>query len=147
MPELVLNSAHQGGSYTRTDSLSGSSGSRQRHEGAGACPHRCYMSMSLDGYITGPHAEPGNPGGDGFMRLHQWYFADGESGRPSGPAGEVVDRMNATGGVLVGRRTAEQVDNYKGDHHGVLIFGTQPLASAALSGGLPASDACDRWDR
>jgi dihydrofolate reductase len=30
--------------------------------------------------------------------------------------------MNATGAVLVGRRTAEQVDHYKGDHHGVPIF-------------------------
>ena len=67
-----------------------------------------YMSMSLDGYIAGPNDEPGNPGGDGFMRLHEWYFAGGESGRPSGPAAEVVDQMNATGAVLVGRRTAEQ---------------------------------------
>src|SRR3979411_146626 len=81
-----------------------------------------YMSMSVDGYIAGPNDEPGNPGGDGFMRLHEWYFADGESGRPSGPAGEVVVRRTATGGVLVGRRTAEQADHYKGDHHGVPIF-------------------------
>ena len=80
-----------------------------------------YMSMSLDGYIAGPNDEPGNPGGDGFMRLHDW-LADGDSGRPSGPAGELVDQMNATGAVLVGRRTAEQVDHYKGDHHGVPIF-------------------------
>jgi dihydrofolate reductase len=80
------------------------------------------MSMSLDGYIAGPNDEPGNPGGDGFTRLHKWYYADGESGRPSGSAGEVVDRMNATGAVLVGRRTAEQAGHYKGDHHGVPIF-------------------------
>ena len=80
-----------------------------------------YMSMSLDGYIAGPNDEPGNPGGDGFMRLHNW-LADGESGRPSGPAGEMLDQMNATGAVLVGRRTAEQVDHYKGDHHGGPIF-------------------------
>ena len=39
-----------------------------------------YMSMSLDGYIAGPNDEPGNPGGDGFMRLHEWFaLADGES--------------------------------------------------------------------
>jgi len=80
-----------------------------------------YMSMSLDGFIAGPNDEPGNPGGDGFMRLHEW-LADGESGRPSGPAGELVDQMNATGAVLVGLRTAEQVDHYQGDHHGVPIF-------------------------
>ncbi len=80
-----------------------------------------YMSMSLDGYIAGSDDRPGNPGGDGFMRLHEW-LADGESGRPSGPAGEMYDQMEATGAVLVGRRTAEQVDHYKGDHHGVPIF-------------------------
>ena len=31
-----------------------------------------YMSMSLDGYIAGPNDEPGNPGGDDFMRLHEF---------------------------------------------------------------------------
>jgi dihydrofolate reductase len=83
-----------------------------------------YMSMSLDGYIAGPNDEPGNPGGDSFMRLHEWYgFApDGESVQPSGPDGQFLDEINATGAVLVGRRTAEQVDHYKGDHHGVPIF-------------------------
>jgi hypothetical protein len=29
---------------------------------------------------------------------------------------------SATGAVLVGRRTAEQIDHRKGDHHGVPIF-------------------------
>jgi len=80
------------------------------------------MSMSLDGYIAGPNDEPGNPGGDGFMRLHDWYYADGQSGRPAGLGGKVVDQMNATGAVLVGRRTAEQASHYNGDHHGVPIF-------------------------
>ncbi len=79
-----------------------------------------YMSMSLDGYIAGPNDEPDNPGGDGFMRLHDW-LADGESGRPPGPAGQLYDQMEATGAVLVGRRTAEQADHYNGNHHGVPI--------------------------
>jgi len=78
------------------------------------------MSMSLDGYIAGPNDEPGNPGGDGFDRLHEWgATADGD--RPSGPAGELFDEMDATGAVLVGRRTAGQIDHWKGDHHGVPI--------------------------
>ena len=81
-----------------------------------------YMSMSLDGYIAGPNDGPDKPGGDGFMRLHEWLVtADGESGRPPGPAGEVYDEMEATGAVLVGRRTAEQADHYDGNHHGVPI--------------------------
>ena len=82
-----------------------------------------YMSMSLDGNIAGPNDEPGNPGGDDFMRLHEWFAPpDGEFFRPSGPAGQLVDEINATGAVLVGRRTVEQVDHWKGDHHGVPIF-------------------------
>jgi dihydrofolate reductase len=81
-----------------------------------------YMSMSLDGYIAGPNDEPGNPGGDGFARLHDWLGPQGDTGQPSGPAGELIDEMTATGAVLAGRRTVEQVDHYKGHHHGVPIF-------------------------
>ena len=82
-----------------------------------------YMSMSLDGYIAGPNDEPGNPGGEGFMRLHQWIATpDGEFGRPEGPAGQLWDEWNATGAVLAGRRTVEQVDHWGGDHHGLPIF-------------------------
>ena len=46
----------------------------------------------------------------------------GSIGRPSGPAGELFDEWNATGAVLAGRRTVEQVDHWGGDHHGVPIF-------------------------
>ena len=82
-----------------------------------------YMSMSLDGYIAGPNDEPGNPGGDDFDRLHEWFVTpDGEFGRPSGPGGQLWDEMMATGAVLSGRRTVEQVDHWKGEHHGVPIF-------------------------
>jgi dihydrofolate reductase len=81
------------------------------------------MSMSLDGYIAGPNDEPGNPGGDGFMRLHEWFVTgDGELFRPTGPEGELIDEMNATGAVLSGRRTVEQADHWQGNHHGVPIF-------------------------
>jgi dihydrofolate reductase len=78
-----------------------------------------YMSMSLDGYIAGPNDEPGNPGGDGFMRLHEWF---GDFSRPSGPVGELFDEMNAYGAIIAGRRTVEQVDHWGGDRQGVQIF-------------------------
>jgi dihydrofolate reductase len=82
-----------------------------------------FMSMSLDGYIAGPNDEPDNPGGDGFDRLHEWIVTpDGEFGRPSGPAGQLWDAWNATGAVVAGRRTVEQVDHWGGDAHGVPIF-------------------------
>jgi dihydrofolate reductase len=78
-----------------------------------------YMSMSLDGYIAGPHDEVGNPGGDGFDRLHEWY---GDFSRPAGAVGQLWDEWNAPGAVLAGRRTVEQVDHWGGDNHGVPIF-------------------------
>ena len=98
-----------------------------------------YMSMSVDGYIAGPNDEPGNPGGDGFYRLHQWFLTpDGEFFRPSGPAGELYDQiMNATGAILVGRRTAEQADHWGGDHHGsglpVFVLSHRPPEPAVAS--------------
>jgi dihydrofolate reductase len=88
------------------------------------------MSMSLDGYIAGPNDEPGNPGGDDFMRLHEWYGfgpdgpdpSDLKSIQISGLGQHFLDEINATGAVLVGRRTVEQVDHWGGDHHGLPIF-------------------------
>ncbi|MGH3419279.1 MAG: hypothetical protein ACRDOD_06765 [Streptosporangiaceae bacterium] len=46
-----------------------------------------YMSMSLDGYIAGPNGGLANPGGDRFMRLHEWFsLRTGRfSGRPGRP--------------------------------------------------------------
>jgi dihydrofolate reductase len=82
-----------------------------------------YMSMSLDGYIAGPNDDIDNPGGDGFS-LHEWFVTPaGKFFRPPGEAGQLHDEMNATGAVLVGRRLAEQIDHWGGDHHGgVPIF-------------------------
>ncbi len=88
-----------------------------------------YMSMSLDGYIAGPNDGPDNPGGDDFMRLHEWYgFASDpgpnmESTDPSGIGKQFLDEIKTTGAVLSGRNTVEQVDHWGGDHHdGVPIF-------------------------
>jgi dihydrofolate reductase len=88
-----------------------------------------YMSMSLDGYIAGPNDRPGNPGGDDFMRLHEWFgFASGaaptaETNDASGLGRHFLDEIKDTGAVLSGRNTVEQVDHWGGDHHdGVPIF-------------------------
>lgn len=83
-----------------------------------------YMSMSLDGYIAGPNDEPGNPGGDDFMRLHEWYGFESTppNTKGTGWGAHFMDEGNATGAVLTGRRTAEQVDHWGGNHHGVPIF-------------------------
>jgi dihydrofolate reductase len=83
-----------------------------------------YMSMSLDGYIAGPNDEPGNPGGDDFMRLHEWYGFVGTppNAKGTGWGAKFLDEVHATGAVLAGRRTVEQVDHWGGNHHGVPIF-------------------------
>ena len=84
-----------------------------------------YMSMSVDGYISGPNDGPDNGLGDGGLRLHDWILdADRENlVPPTGAAKPLWDEMMSTGAVLVGRRTAEFVDHWGGDHHdGVPIF-------------------------
>ena len=81
------------------------------------------FSMSLDGYIAGPNDTPENPGGDGFDRLHEWFYTpEGEFFRPSGPAGEVVDEEREAGALLTGRRSAEQARHWGGDINGTPIF-------------------------
>jgi hypothetical protein len=94
-----------------------------------------YMSMSLDGYIAGLNDEPGNPGGDRFMRLHEWFVTgDGEFYRPTDPAGQLIDEFGATGAAAdrgadrpLGRRPSRRPD-----------LRAQPSAARPVSRGLPA---------
>ena len=94
-----------------------------------------YMSMSLDGFITGADDGPGNGLGTGGARLHEWL---GESGSeapyfdPPGLSAQVFAEAMATGAVVVGRKTFDYAGRWNGDHHGVPIFvptrGTAPDA-------------------
>src|SRR5436305_4929432 len=88
-----------------------------------------YMSMSLDGFIAGPNAGPGNGLGDGGYRLHEWFLAGADadhkavSDRLAGANGQVVDEFMATGAVVAGRGTFEPAGGWGGDHHdGVPIW-------------------------
>lgn len=82
-----------------------------------------YMSMSLDGFIAGPNAGPGNGLGDGGERLHDWVLT-GEDGLVTGGVnGQVVDESLSTGAVVAGRGTFEPAGGWDGDHHdGVPMF-------------------------
>ncbi|WP_214325705.1 dihydrofolate reductase family protein [Nonomuraea sediminis] len=71
------------------------------------------MSVSLDGYIADPDDFLGGEDGE---RLHKW--ADAESG----PVKQFQDEWNTAGAVLAGRRTAELMDHWGGDHGGLPIF-------------------------
>src|SRR5690349_19341709 len=77
------------------------------------------MSMSLDGYIADPDDFLGGEDGE---RLHKWDDVTEESGRPAGVVRRFLDEWSAAGAVLAGRRTAELMDHWGGDHGGLPIF-------------------------
>ena len=70
------------------------------------------MSVSLDGYIADPDDFLG---GDDGERLHHWAAPNADRQRSR-------TEWNAAGAVLAGRRTAELMDHWGGDHNGVPIF-------------------------
>ena len=91
------------------------------------------MSMSVDGFITGPDDGPGNGLGTGGHRLHEWLgepVAERPHFDPPGLSGQVFAELMATGAVVVGRKTFDYAGHWGGDHHGVPIFvptrGTPP---------------------
>jgi dihydrofolate reductase len=60
------------------------------------------ISMSLDGFMTAADQRPGEPMGDGGLRLVEWAFGNDERDR------EVLDRgVEGAGAVIAGRRTYE----------------------------------------
>jgi dihydrofolate reductase len=86
-----------------------------------------YMSMSVDGFITGPDDDQDHGLGVHGERLHDWLRSGGvdpASHRPPDEASATVfDEVMATGAVIVGRRTFEFAGGWAGDHHdGVPIF-------------------------
>jgi dihydrofolate reductase len=89
-----------------------------------------YMSMSLDGFITGPNVSPQNGLGDGGGRLHEWVFPGAEGGdfdaavaRLTGVNRRIYDEFMSTGAVIAGRATFEPAGGWGGDHHdGVPIY-------------------------
>lgn len=74
------------------------------------------LGMSLDGFIAGPNAGPGNPLGDGGLRIHEWVenvaswrerqsLADGESNADDEIVQENFDRAGA---YIMGRRMFDE---------------------------------------
>ena len=86
-----------------------------------------YMSMSVDGFITGPDDDKDHGLGVNGERLHDWLRSGGVDPGSHRPLDEVsatvFDEVMATGAVIVGRRTFEFAGGWAGDHHdGVPIF-------------------------
>jgi dihydrofolate reductase len=103
-----------------------------------------YMSMSLDGFVTGPNEGPGNGLGDGGELLHEWIF-HGTGNHPREAVGglgdvnsQIVDEIRSTGAVLTGRQTFEAADGWGGDHHdGVPIYVLSRNPAPAWAGEWP----------
>jgi len=57
------------------------------------------ISVSVDGFVTGPNVRVGNGMGDGGVRLHDWRFAAKTESDLA-----IVDEIHAsTGAVLIGK--------------------------------------------
>lgn len=80
------------------------------------------LTMSLDGYITGPNDRPGAGLGDGGERLHYWVFG-GPWSYDQPPTGEatgadkayIEETFSTTGAWLVGRTMHDVVDGWGDD--------------------------------
>jgi len=80
---------------------------------------RLYMTISLDGYVTGPDDSVETPMGTGGFRLFNWL----DRRNDPGPSGQVFTEVMATRAVISGRRTYEHAGRWGGDHHhGVPVF-------------------------
>jgi dihydrofolate reductase len=72
---------------------------------------RCFMSMSLDGFVAGPNQSTEDPLGVGGFQLHEWIFPlaawrerHGEGGGEVNASTPVVERRAANfGAVVMGR--------------------------------------------
>jgi dihydrofolate reductase len=87
------------------------------------------ITMSLDGYITGPNDGPGAGLGEGGERLHYWVFGGpwtygSERGEPAAVDQEYMDEVFSSGGAwIVGRTMHDVVDGWGDDPgFGVPVF-------------------------
>ncbi|MFL5686966.1 MAG: dihydrofolate reductase family protein [Chloroflexota bacterium] len=88
------------------------------------------ITLSVDGYITGPDDGPGKGLGDGGERLHYWVFGGPWSyeheprGEPLGQDAEYLNETKArVGAVVIGRNMYEAAEHW-GDKNpfGVPVF-------------------------
>jgi dihydrofolate reductase len=80
---------------------------------------RLYMTISLDGYVTGPQDSMDAPLGISGFRLFSWL----DRRHDPGPSGQVFTELMSTRAVISGRRTYEHAGRWGGDHHdGVPVF-------------------------
>ncbi|MGH3173784.1 MAG: hypothetical protein ACRDPF_07955 [Streptosporangiaceae bacterium] len=111
------------------------------------------ITMSVDGYITGPDDGPGQGLGVGGERLHYWVFGgpwDYESsgqGEASGEDKAYLDEMTgANGAVIAGRGTYEAAGAWAAPTRGAFRCSSSPTgpASSQTAAGSPSPAASPR---
>lgn len=81
------------------------------------------ITISLDGYITGPNDAPGAGLGEDGERLHYWVFGgpwsyEGERGEPAEPDRAYLDEVFSSGGAMICGRTMYDVVRGWGEQPG-----------------------------
>jgi dihydrofolate reductase len=94
------------------------------------------ISMSLDGYVTGPDVSPAEPMGRGGEVLHEWMFA----GRSAAEAEHYQnEHFSSIGAVIAGRRMADLGIGPWGDepafHAPVFVVTSRPAGTIVKRGG------------
>lgn len=64
----------------------------------------CDMSVSLDGYVTGPNDSRDNPFGDGAHTLHDWL----SDAATDADRALLRDYIDGTGAIVMGRRSFDK---------------------------------------
>ena len=70
----------------------------------------CDMSVSLDGYVTGPNDSRQNPLGDGGAVLHDWLWA----AATDEDRAMLQDMIDGCGAVVMGRKSFDQTEGEGG---------------------------------
>src|SRR6266702_6914880 len=98
------------------------------------------VSMSLDGYITGPNDSREQPLGDGGTRLHEWVSTTTQEMMQGGT-------FATTGAIVTGRRTYDLVDGWSGSHRiaGVPVFVLTHNAPATVPQGATPFTFVTDW--
>src|SRR5207247_8998155 len=114
------------------------------------------ISMSLDGFITGPDPGPEQPLGAGGDRLHEWVYPlatfrerHGLTGGTTNRDSEVVDEsIRDTGAYLMGRRMSGGEEGPWGDEpRGRLVGRGRSLPCPGVSARPPRAGAGDNARR
>ncbi len=117
---------------------------------------RLSITMSLDGYTSGPEQDAENPLGSGGMELHRWLFPlrefhemNGRTGGETNASSQVMrERLANVGATIMGRNMFGPIrgpwpdESWRGwwganppFHHPVFVLTQYPRESLAMQGG------------